>query len=107
MPRFSIVLVHYQGCTPHRSLCRCVNSLVNQTHQDFELLAYHDGPLQDMSVVLPVPFKCTDTDNDWGHLAHLGIREATGDCILTMNSDNILYPNAERRSPGPSTGRRE
>jgi hypothetical protein len=66
-----------------------------QTFKDFELLAYHDGPLLDSSTPMPVDFRCTpQCNNDWGHsLRDLGIREARGDYLLFFNSDNILYPN--------------
>jgi len=96
MPRFSIILVHYQGATPHAELCRAVDSIRSQTYQDFELRAYHDGPLLDTSLPLPVDFICMDRNyHDWGHtLRDRGIREACGDYIVHMNSDNILYPNA-------------
>jgi hypothetical protein len=96
MPRFSVILVYFQGATSHRELCRGVNSLFAQTYQDFELLAYHDGPLIDTSVTLPVPFVCMDRNyHDWGHtLRDRGIREASGDYIVHFNADDILYPNA-------------
>jgi hypothetical protein len=96
MPKFSIILVHYQKSTSHRELCRGVQSLFNQTYQDFEPLAYHDGPLIDTSQPTPIPLICMDRHyNDWGHsLRDRGIREARGDYILHFNSDNILYPNA-------------
>jgi hypothetical protein len=96
MPRFSVILVHYQGATSHRELCRCCASLANQTYQDFELLAYHDGPLLDTTLPLPVQFRCMDRNyKDFGHtLRDRGIREATGDYIVHINSDNILYPTA-------------
>jgi GT2 family glycosyltransferase len=96
MPRFSIILVHYQKGTPHRELLRGVNSLMNQTYQDFEILAYHDGPFTDTSVTMPIPFVCMEKNYaDWGHtLRDRGIHEAKGDYIIHFNSDNILYPNA-------------
>jgi hypothetical protein len=96
MPRFSIILVHYQKATSHRELCRGVQSLFAQTYQDFELLAYHDGPLIDTSVPMPVPFICMDRKyGDWGHsLRDRGIKEAKGDYIVHFNSDNILYTHA-------------
>jgi hypothetical protein len=96
LPRFSVILVHFQGATPHAELCRAVNSLNAQTNKDFEILAYHDGPLLDTSVPLPIPLVCMDKNyRDWGHsLRDRGIREAKGEYIVHMNSDNILYPNA-------------
>jgi hypothetical protein len=96
MPRFSVILIHYQGSISHREFCRCFQSLANQTYQDFELLAYHDGPLLDTTLPMPVSFRCMDRRyNDYGHsLRDRGIREATGDYILHLNADNLLYPNA-------------
>jgi len=96
VPRFSIILIHYQPSISHATLCRGVDSLKAQTCQDFELLAYHDGPLHDTSVTMPVPMICTDRRyNDWGHtLRDMGMRRATGDYIVHFNADNILYPNA-------------
>jgi hypothetical protein len=96
MPRFSVILIHYQGVISHREFCRCFQSLANQTYQDFELLTYHDGPLLDTSLPMPTPIRCMDRRyNDYGHsLRDRGIREATGDYIVHMNGDNLLYPNA-------------
>lgn len=96
MPRFSIIIVHYQGATSHDELCRGIASLKAQTFQDFEILAYHDGPLLDPTLEMPVPFVCMDRNyKDWGHtLRDRGIHEAKGEYIVHFNSDNILYPNA-------------
>jgi hypothetical protein len=96
MPRFCIILVHYQGATTHEELLRGVRSIQAQTYKNFELLAYHDGPLIDTSLQMPVPFTCTERNHkDWGHsLRDLGIRQAIGDYIIHFNSDNVLYPNA-------------
>ncbi len=96
MPLFSIIVIHYQPTIPHATFCRGIASLQAQTFKDFEVLAYHDGPLSDPSVELPVPVRCTPTrHNDWGHsLRDRGIREAAGDYILHFNADNVLYPHA-------------
>jgi hypothetical protein len=95
LPLFSIVVVHYQGVIPHPIFCRGIASLQNQTFKDFEILAYHDGPLTDPAVTMPVPVRCTENRyNDFGHsLRDRGIREATGDYILHFNGDNIFYPH--------------
>jgi Glycosyl transferase family 2 len=96
IPLFSIVVVHYQGVNSHEVFCRGMASLKAQTFQDYEILAYHDGPLLDDSMRMPVPVICTDRRyNDWGHsLRDRGIREASGQYILHFSADNILYPNA-------------
>jgi hypothetical protein len=96
MPKFSIVVVHYQGVNPHHVFLRGINSLLAQTYRDYEILCYHDGPLLEPEVDFPIPVKCTERRfNDWGHsLRDMGIREATGDYILHFNADNVLYPEA-------------
>jgi hypothetical protein len=95
-PLFSIVVVHYQGVNSHEIFCRGIDSLKAQTFADYEMLAYHDGPLLDDSVAMPVPLICMDHRyNDWGHsLRDRGISEASGKYIVHFNADNILYPNA-------------
>jgi glycosyltransferase involved in cell wall biosynthesis len=96
MPLFSIINIHYQPTIPHPVFMRGINSIQNQTFKDFELLVYHDGPLTDTTVQLPVPVRCmAKRYNDWGHsLRDRGIHEATGDYIVIFNADNVLYPHA-------------
>ncbi|HVT79576.1 MAG TPA: glycosyltransferase [Phycisphaerae bacterium] len=96
MPRFSIIVPHYQGTIPHSIFLRGIASLQAQTLQDFELLVYHDGPLLDATVEFPVPVIATARRfNDFGHsLRDRGIREATGEYIVHFNPDNLLYPHA-------------
>lgn len=96
MPRFSIVVVHYQGVNPHDVFLRGIRSLQAQTFRDFEILCYHDGPLLEPDVDFTVPVTCTEIrHDDWGHtLRDIGIREAKGDYIVHFNADNILYPEA-------------
>ena len=108
MPLFSIIVVHYQGTISREVYLRGIHSVLSQTFTDFEVLVYHDGPLQDPEAPTPVPIRCTETrHNDWGHsLRDRGIREAIGDYILHFNADNLLYPHAleliaaEIRRPG-------
>lgn len=95
MPRFSIIVVHYQGTVSREIYQRGIDSILAQTFKDYELLVYHDGPLLDPDAPTPVPFRCTEKrHDDWGHsLRDRGIREATGDYILHFNADNLIYPN--------------
>lgn len=95
-PRFSIIVVHYQGSNPPDVYLRGINSLFAQTFRDFEILCYHDGPLLDPGAPSPVPIRCTERrHNDFGHsLRDRGIREATGEYIVHFNADNVLYPDA-------------
>jgi len=96
MPLFSILVAYYQGSVTKEEYLRGIASLKNQTFKDYEILAYHDGPLLDKSFDLTIPVKETITrHNDYGNsLRDLGILEAKGKYILHFNVDNILYPNA-------------
>jgi len=96
MPLFSIIVVHYQGTISREVYLRGVHSVQAQTFTDFETLVYHDGPLLDPEAPTPLPIRCAEVrHNDWGHsLRDRGIREASGDYILHLNADNLLYPHA-------------
>lgn len=101
-PKFSLIVPHYDGSISDELFERGIQSLLDQTYQDFEVLIYHDGPIQ-----RPVPdiwkqfsdrAKLTITkkrENNWGHgNRDRGIKEALGEYIVHFNPDNILYPNA-------------
>lgn len=96
MPRFSVILIHYQGATSYAELRRGADSLRAQTYRDFELLAYHNGPLLNPDETADLMFRCSDRNmNDWGYANRdRGMREASGDYIVHFNADNVLYPNA-------------
>jgi len=95
-PIFSIIVPHYQGSVSHERFLEGIESLQNQTFQDFEILCYHDGPLLDDNVEFPIPVICTKKRvNNWGHsLRDRGIWEAKGEYIVHFNPDNLLYPTA-------------
>ncbi len=101
MPKFSIIVPHFDGVVTDAMLLRCFASLAQQSFDDFEVLLFHDGPL---SRPLPdfapcgrgVRVEATQVRaNDWGHsLRHRGIGAARGDYIVHLNADNLLYPQA-------------
>ena len=43
MPRFSIIVPHFDGVVSDATLTRTMASLAAQTFSDFEVLLYHDG----------------------------------------------------------------
>lgn len=99
--RYSIIIPHYDRSIGDELLIRTLQSIDAQTEGRFEVLLYHDGhlsrPLPDLSWVrFPLRILISPKRyNDWGHsLRHQGIHAATGDYIVHMNADNILYPNA-------------
>lgn len=96
MYKYSIIVPHYQGSINHKRFCRGIQSLLSQTYNNYEILCYHDGPLLDNR--LPMPISITPTKiryNDWGHsLRDIGIYASSGDYLISFNPDNILYPFA-------------
>ncbi len=97
-PRFSIICPHYDGCVSHKDYRRGINSLFAQTFQDFEILAYHDGPftVEGHDWTHTVKPKCTrKRANCWGNnLIIKGIKAAKGEYLLFFNPDNTLLPHA-------------
>jgi hypothetical protein len=97
--KYSIIVPHYDQVISDEVLSRGLTSLINQEYSNFEILLYHDGP---MNRTLRIPksdkikvFVTNKRMNDWGHsLRNLGIGQSSGDYILHFNPDNILYPNA-------------
>tara|TARA_R110000824_G_scaffold40466_3_gene121318 strand:+ start:18734 stop:19321 length:588 start_codon:yes stop_codon:yes gene_type:complete len=85
---------HYQGSIDHDTFLRGVNSILNQTCKDFEIICIHDGPLL-TEEDFPVEVVCTKKRyNDWGHsLRDWGIKKAKGEYIIHFNPDNVLHPD--------------
>lgn len=101
MPKFTIIIPHFDGAVSDAFLLRCFDCLRQQTLQDFEVLLFHDGPLSRPLPDLPkagvsVRLLVAETRaNDWGHsLRRKGIEIALGDYIVHLNPDNVLYPQA-------------
>lgn len=96
-PKYSIIVVHYQGSVSHDIFMRGMESIKNIDSDDYEVLAYHDGPFIDPNIIEESPYLVKPTDiryNDYGHsLRDIGIREAKGEFIIHTNADNVFYPN--------------
>lgn len=100
---FSIIIIDFEGSVSRSDFRRNIESLINQTCFDFEVLVYHDGPKEteyseDLSgLVLPFKirfFSTQERENDWGHSNRdRGIREAEGKWIIHTNADNVFYSN--------------
>jgi hypothetical protein len=122
MPRFSVIVPHFDQVVADGMLLRGLGCLAQQNFGDFEVLLYHDGPLSrplPNVAALGLGSRLRTTIeavrlNDWGHtLRDRGIRAANGDYIVHFNPDNILYPNALEtldkysRAPVPHVARGE
>lgn len=96
MPKFSIIVPHYQGSISHEDFMRGIFSLAEQSYDDFEVLVYHDGPMLEPSQLKNFEvFESEERYNDFGHsLRDRGIKEAEGEYIIHFNPDNVLFPEA-------------
>lgn len=97
MPRFTVVVIYYQGVHTDEIFVRGVGSVLGQSFRDVEVLIYHDGPLlravPEVNGVVPEVRATEVRKNDWGHsLRDRGIREGTGEYVVLFNADNVLYP---------------
>ena len=97
MPAVSVIMPVYNG---ERFLAEAIESILEQTFTDFELLivddASQDGSLQiireyaardDRILVIP-----SESNLGIADARNLGIRRAIGDYITTMDCDDISLP---------------
>ena len=99
MPRFSIVVPAYnvESC-----LARCLNSLVNQTFGDFEVVCVddtsHDGTPSILESYRARDARVRVVRNEQNlHLfatRHVGVRETSGEYVLFVDADDELTLDA-------------
>jgi hypothetical protein len=79
-----------------------IYSLLSQTHQNFEILIHHDGPLEDKNLKEKIEsiddrisfIETEERKNKWGfHERHaLAVKDDNADYILFTNDDNYYVP---------------
>ena len=92
----SVILPFYNA---KHSLKDCIKSLLNQTHDDFELILCNDGS-NDNSAQIAKSFlsnsrvKLISQENQGVALAHnFALKQAQGDFIARMDSDDWAHPD--------------
>ncbi|MCW5516903.1 glycosyltransferase family 2 protein [Muriicola sp. Z0-33] len=80
---------------------RCVNSVINQSYRDIEIIVVNDGSTDDTLSILE---SISQSDNRLSfisqkntgtHLARMnGVRSSTGDVIFNLDADDYLESNA-------------
>jgi len=93
MPKVSIIVPVYNV---ERYLRECLNSLINQTLQDIEIICINDGST-DNSLSILEEYALRDnrvkvinkTNTGYGHSMNVGIEEAAGDYIGIVESDDF------------------
>lgn len=95
--KFSIVVPVYNV---EKYLSKCLDSILNQTYKDFELLIVNDGSpdnsqdiIDDYKQKYPETIKCFIKEN--GGLSdarNYGIKRATGEYLVLVDSDDFIEP---------------
>lgn len=93
--RFSIIVPVYNS---EKYLVKCLESIINQTNQDFELLIINDGSPDDSQEIInkyqnKYPFKIKSFIKENGGLSdarNYGVTKAIGEYILFIDSDDFI-----------------
>jgi len=99
--KFTVVIPSYLG--PYRTaaanrpekLARAINSVLNQTFKDFEIIVVADGCEQTMDIVkdLPVRSFLIEKQKEWTGQRNKGLDEAKGEFIAYLDVDDLFGVN--------------
>ena len=88
-PKFSIIVPVYNT---EKYVKRCLDSIMNQTFTDFEVIIVNDGSTDDSKdIIAKYPYKVINQKNQGLSMArNNGVKEATGDYLLFLDSDDYI-----------------
>lgn len=97
--RFSIIVPVYNV---EKYLAKCIESILNQTNQDFELLLVNDGTKDNSQKIIdeyvakyPDMIKAIKQENAGQAVArNVGIENASGEFLAFLDSDDYLEENS-------------
>jgi len=93
--KVSIIIPVYNA---EKYLEECINSALNQTYQDIEIIAVDDGSTDNSPKILKKYSDkikiITKTNGGTATALNAGINKATGEWIKWLSADDALYPNA-------------
>jgi len=95
-PRVSVVVAVYNGET---HIGDCLNSMLNQTYQDFEIIVVNDGSTDRtqelISQIQSTKLSIVKLAKNCGQAAarNRGIEKCRGELIAIMDADDIAVPN--------------
>ena len=95
-PRISIVTPSDQQ---GRYLEQTVQSVLGQGYENLEYIVVDGGSTDESRLILEryaerLAWWCSEPDDGQTHAINKGLRQATGDIVAYLNSDDILLPGA-------------
>lgn len=96
MSKISVIVPAYNAAS---TIKRTIDSILNQTYYDFELIVINDGSTDDTEkVVLSVQdirVKLISKENGGiAHTRNFGLKQASGELIAFLDADDWMEPNA-------------
>lgn len=96
MPKISVIVPVYNGA---KYLCNCLNSILNQTYKDIEIIIVNDGSTDETQDIIneytkKYPQKIKSFIKENGGLSearNYGINKSTGEYISFVDADDYLY----------------
>jgi glycosyltransferase involved in cell wall biosynthesis len=93
MPKLSIITINYNNL---EGLKRTVESVVNQTWQEFEYIIIDGGSTDGSKEIIAdyqkrITYWVSEKDNGIYHAMNKGINKSTGDFLIFMNSGDVFY----------------
>lgn len=97
MPKLSIIVCTYNG---ENTLEKCINSILNQTFSDFELIIVDDGSTDNSNKIYE-KYKAFDNrvrvifkeNSGLGDARNIGLDNSTGEYIGFVDSDDYIEPD--------------
>ena len=92
--KYSIIIPCYTA--PEDVFRRCLDSIKEQTLQPYEVICIDDcSPIETPQIAKEYGFKYIRHEKNLnnGGARNTGIREATGDYLVFVNSDDYILPN--------------
>jgi glycosyltransferase involved in cell wall biosynthesis len=100
-PAFSIVITTYNRA---RIVCRCIDSALAQTFEDFEVVVVDDGSADETPAVLAERYDdprlrvvAHESNRGINPSRHTGATNARGEWVVVVDSDDELMPEALER----------
>jgi glycosyltransferase involved in cell wall biosynthesis len=91
--KISIITINYNNCD---GLRKTIESVINQTWQDFEYIIIDGGSTDGSAEVIKeyaghIDYWCSEPDKGIYDAMNKGIRKASGEYCLFMNSADVIY----------------